>query len=342
MKPLHRRSFISGIAASSLILNNVQSFSISKITQQKESVSKIIDDYLKLPSIRCVLVYEQGSLIYENAFNGARITRPTNIKSASKSVISALIGMAIDKKIIKGSDQKIADFLENKFPKHANRQLYDITIGNLLSMQSGLAPVSGPKYGQFASARDKVAFVLSQPFVDRPGGGMLYSTGSTHLLSAILMRASGTPTDDLAAKWFAPLRGFKITNWQRDEQGIPLGGNEMAMTPHSMAAFGELYRNRGKSDDGTQLISADWIEQSWARRTNSIFTGHGYGYCWFITGAAGIAIYYAWGYGGQMIFVVPDKGLTVVVTSDPNRSMRDDAYGLQLQALIARIVVEVG
>ncbi|UXN06291.1 serine hydrolase domain-containing protein [Bartonella sp. HY761] len=342
MKPLHRRGFITGLASSSLILSGVHSFSQNTLTYKKEKLSQIIKDYSKLQSIRTIVIYEQGSSIYEASFNGASVNKPTNIKSASKSVVSALIGMAIDKNIIHNTDQKIADFLENKFPRNANRQLYNITIGDLLSMQSGLAPLSGPKYGQFAKARDKVAFILAQPFIGRPGDGMLYSTGSTHLLSAILMKASGTPTDVLAAKWFSPCREFKITNWQKDQQGIAIGGNEMAMTPHSMAAFGEIYRNKGRLSDGTQLISADWITQSWVKRTNSIFTGHGYGYCWFISGAGGVPIYYAWGYGGQMIFVVPDKALTVVVTSDPNRSVLDNAYALHLQALITRVVINAG
>src|SRR3546814_6471533 len=76
---------------------------------------------------------------------------------------------------------------------------------------------------------------------------MRYSTGNSHLLSAILTRASGHSTLELAREWLAPLKDFAIADWLRGPQGIYLGGNQMAMSPRSMLAFGELYRNRGRA-----------------------------------------------------------------------------------------------
>ena len=105
--------------------------------------------------------------------------------------------------------------------------------------------------------------------VDDPGGRMLYSTGSTHLLSAILTRVSGRPTLDLARDWLGRLPGFAIAGWERDPQGIYFGGNQMVMAPRSLLAFGELYRNGGRLAGGTQLISRGWIDQSWTPRTAS-------------------------------------------------------------------------
>lgn len=86
---------------------------------------------------------------------------------------------------------------------------------------------------------------LAQPFEDEPGGRMLYSTGSTHLLSAILTQVTGRSTLDLARDWLGPVEGFEITYWQQDPQGIHFGGNQMSMSPRSLLRFGELYRNGG-------------------------------------------------------------------------------------------------
>lgn len=145
---------------------------------------------------------------------------------------------------------------------------------------------------------------------------MIYSTGSSHLLSAILTRRTGKPTLQLARQWLAPLDGFAISAWMRDPQGIYLGGNEMAMTPRALLAFGELYRRGGITSTGERLLSQDWIATSWTPRTRSRYTGHGYGYGWFITELGGEAVRYGWGYGGQMVYVVPGLEMTVVMTSN--------------------------
>ena len=139
---------------------------------------------------------------------------------------------------------------------------------------------------------------------------MIYSTGSSHLLSATLTCRTGKSTLQ------APLDGFAISAWTRDPQGIYLGGNEMAMTPRSLLAFGELYRRAGLTASDERLLSQDWIEASWTPRTRSRYTGHSYGYGWFITELGGEAVRYGWGYGGQMIYVVPGLEMTVVMTSN--------------------------
>src|SRR5690606_35523116 len=109
---------------------------------------------------------------------------------------------------------------------------------------------------------------LSRPFVAEPGGPMLYSTGSSHLLSAMLTRASGRSTHALAVEWLGEPLGIRIPEWTRDPQGIYLGGNEMQLSPRALARFGELYRNQGRVG-ARQVIPEDWIEQSWTPRTVS-------------------------------------------------------------------------
>jgi CubicO group peptidase (beta-lactamase class C family) len=167
---------------------------------------------------------------------------------------------------------------------------------------------------------------------------MLYSTASPHLLSAILMKVGGKSTLALAREWLGPVDGFRIDSWERDPQGIYLGGNQMAMTARSLMAFGELYRNGGRTAAGRQVISQGWIEQSFQPRTSSRFSGDGYGYGWFLRRIGSEDVRFGWGYGGQMLYIVPSLALTVVMTSEENGPSARNGYRDDLHALLADII----
>lgn len=293
-----------------------------------------------LAPLQTLIVARDGEILLERGFRGHRTTAPANIKSASKAVISALVGIAIGKGLLEGPEQKIAPLLADKLPADPDPRLHEITIGNLLSMQAGLGRTSGSNYGRWVASSDWVRAALAQPFVDEPGGGMLYSTGNTHLLSAILTRVSGRSTLALARDWLAPLDGFAITDWLRDPQGIYFGGNQMAMTPRSLLAFAELYRNGGRFG-GEQVLPPGWVAQSWQPRTRSVFHDDLYGYGWFLGETEGHRVAYAWGYGGQMAYVVPDLGLSVVMTSTDNRASARSGHRDDLHALLRAIVAAV-
>lgn len=294
-----------------------------------------------LKPLKTVLAAQNGKIIAEQGYRGHTASESTNIKSASKSIISALVGIAIDKGLLQGPDQKIALLLKADLPASPDPRLSDITIGNLLSMQAGLGRMSGPDYGRWVSSRNWVRFALAQPFDDVPGGQMLYSTASTHLLSAILTKVSGKSTLALAREWLGPVDGFRIGAWERDPQGIYLGGNQMAMSARSLLAFGELYRNDGRTTEGRQVVSPDWIRLSWQSRTNSRFSGDGYGYGWFERKIGGQEVHYAWGYGGQMLYIVPALNLTVVMTSEENAPSARTGYRDALHGVLADIITAV-
>jgi len=116
--------------------------------------------------LKTVIVARDGRVLGERGFHGHSPSESTNIKSASKSIISALVGIAIDKGLLKGPDQKIAPILKADLPVTPDPRINDITIGNLLSMQAGLDRMSGPNYGRWVSSRNWVRFALSQPFID--------------------------------------------------------------------------------------------------------------------------------------------------------------------------------
>jgi CubicO group peptidase (beta-lactamase class C family) len=326
-------------------------FSLSASAQQSETkataapegqpLAQVLDSATELGQLKTVMIARNGEVLAERGYRGSSVTDSTNIKSASKSIISALVGIAIDKGVLEGVDQQIAPLLKDDLPRDTDPRMEQITVGNLLSMQAGLDRMSGLNYGRWVSSSNWVRTALAQPFVDEPGGAMLYSTGSTHLLSAILTRTSGRSTLELAREWLGPLEDFSIGSWQRDPQGIYLGGNQMAMSTKSLLAFGELYRNGGKTVEGQQLVSPKWIELSWQPRTNSRFTGDGYGYGWFLRRIGGQDVRYAWGYGGQMLYIVPSLQLAVAMTSDENNPAARNGYRDSLHRLAADIIAAV-
>ena len=214
-------------------------------------------------------------------------------------------------------DQPIADFFPEELAG-ADAVKRSITVGDLLSMRSGLETTSNRNYGRWVQSRHWVRHVLSRPLVDRPGGRMIYSTGSTHLLSAILTRATGASTLEFARKHLAGPLGITLPAWLRDPQGIYFGGNEMTLSPRAMLAVGELYLRGGSSADGRRVVAAEWVRESLVPRTVSRYSRRQYGYGWWLRTLGGHAAYYAWGYGGQFIFVIPELDSVIVTTSSPN------------------------
>ncbi|MGI6854958.1 serine hydrolase domain-containing protein [Mesorhizobium sp. 1B3] len=335
---MNRRIFLSLISLFVLPLAARAQDITAPPAAPQPTLPQVLDRAGELGALKTVLVARDGVVLAERGYRDNKVTTPTNIKSASKTVMSALVGIAIEKGLLEGPDQRIAPLLRADLPPEADPRLQDITIGNLLSMQAGLDRTSGPNYGRWVASNNWVRAALAQPFVDEPGGRMLYSTGSTHLLSAILTRRSGRSTRELAREWLGPLPNFAIGGWERDPQGIYLGGNQMAMSARSLLAFGELYRNNGRMPDGKQLLSPEWIAASWQQRTTSQFNGDGYGYGWFLRNIAGQDVKYAWGYGGQMLYIAPAIGLTVVMTSDEDNPSARNGYRDALHDLLAAII----
>jgi CubicO group peptidase (beta-lactamase class C family) len=270
----------------------------------------------ELPRLHSLLVSQRGEMLFEAYFSGKTASQPANMKSASKSVLSALVGIAIDKGYIAGVDQPIAHFFPEYLSGEYADRLRSITVGNLLTMQAGLASTSGRNYGRWVASSDWVEFALSVPMVAQPGTDMIYSTGSTHLLSAIIERASGASTREFAQQHLASPLDFRLAYWSRDPNGVYFGGNDMEITPRQMLRFGQLYLDEGRYGD-TQVLSAKWARDSLvARAVSPRGQGRYYGYGWWLRDMAGLQIPLAWGYGGQLIFVVRELDLVVVVTSD--------------------------
>jgi CubicO group peptidase (beta-lactamase class C family) len=293
-----------------------------------------------LPRLHSLLVSHRGELVLERYYNGARATRPANVKSASKSLISALVGIAIERRLIAGVETSIASYFpELKKDRDAAKQR--ITIEDLLTMRSGLETTSNRNYGAWVQSRNWVQHALNRPLLSEPGTQMDYSTGNTHLLSAILTKATGASTWQFANDTIGRPLGFTIARWPRDPQGIYFGGNDMLLTPRQMVAFGQLYLDRGRLR-GRQIVPESWIDRSFVPRGRSYWSDQEYGYGWWIRDLGGHRTYYAWGFGGQYIFVLPDLQLVVVTTSsstvaEDRRSHRQNVFDLVESLVVERV-----
>jgi len=303
-------------------------------TIDMEIVSEAVAQAETLERIHALIVAHRGVPVVERVFHGPRLDTPVNIKSASKTIISALVGIALGQGVLPSTDAAIVPLLAARVPEGLDPRVDSITLDHLLTMRAGLDRTSGANYGPWVVSGNWVRYALTRDFVDRPGGGWLYSTGNTHLLSAILTDASGKTTLDLARDWLGAPLDIAVPAWTRDPQGIYFGGNEMALSPRALLAFGEMYRNGGLNSDGERVVPAAWVHDSWQPKTYGR-GGQLYGYGWFIAQAHGHPVYFAWGFGGQMLYVAPTLDLTVVVTSDFNTRSVEDGYRCALHRLIS-------
>jgi CubicO group peptidase (beta-lactamase class C family) len=292
-----------------------------------------------LPQLRSLLVSRRGELIGEHYARGVRVSTPANVKSVAKSIIAALVGIAIERRTIKGVGEPIATYFP-ELRKDRDPRKQAITIEDLLTMRSGLESTSGDNYGPWVRSRNWVRAVLAQPMVSEPGGAMQYSTGSSHLLSAILTKATRRSTWQFAHDALAKPLGITLARWPRDPQGIYFGGNDMLLTPKQMLAIGELYLERG-TRNGRQIVPASWVDASCVPRTTSVWDpDRHYGYGWWIQEFEGGTACFAWGYGGQYILVFRDLHLVVTATSSTTVSEERRGHRRALFDLIEEHVLE--
>ncbi len=281
-----------------------------------------------LSSLHSLLVSHRGELTFEHYAKGYHARRLANVKSASKSIISTLIGIAIERKMIAGVREPIVRWFP-ELKKDPDTRKQRITIEDLLTMRSGLESTSGQNYGRWVSSRNWLRYALDRPMVSDPGTSMEYSTGTSHILSAILTRVTRKTTHQFASEVLAKPLGITLARWPRDPQGIYFGGNEMLMTPRQMVAVGELYLNRGRVK-GQHVVPSAWVDASCEPRTRSRWdTDREYGYGWWIQEIGGERACFAWGFGGQYIFMFRRLELVVVVTS--STTVSEDRWGYRRQ-----------
>jgi CubicO group peptidase (beta-lactamase class C family) len=262
--------------------------------------------------LHSILVVRNGYLITESYLDPYHKDTLQNIKSSSKSILSALVGIALQKGYLKSLDQKVSDF----YPEYVNDSgKKDITLRHLLTMTAGLAWSNDQELGGSISPFDLDAW-KTVPMRDVPGKKYEYNTMLPHMMSAVLTKASGEGTKEFAeSALFEPL-GISLVRWSKDNKGFYMGGSEVFLRPRDMAKFGLLYLNKG-SWHGQQVVPKVWIEESTFPRTGigpDPCSGNPirYGYWWWIPDRG----FQARGVNGQYIFVRPDLNMVVVATGE--------------------------
>ncbi|MBW1842282.1 MAG: serine hydrolase, partial [Deltaproteobacteria bacterium] len=274
----------------------------------KKTVSRIG----QMKGVYSLIVVRDGYILVEKYFREGRQNKPHNLKSASKSVLSVLIGIAIEDGYI-SLDQPITELLP-KIKSFDDPRKGRITVRHLLTMTSGLDPTSYDAYNIWISNRDWVMAALDRPMVSEPGSRFQYSTGNSHILSGILTENTGMSTQTFAErKLFDPLN-VKVQGWATDPNGIYQGGNNLSLIPRDMAKLGQLYLDGGRFGN-RQVVPKWWVEASTRPSDLELHEVYGtYGYSWYVRPGRENA-FVAVGYGGQYIYVSPSYDTVIVVTS---------------------------
>lgn len=290
-------------------------------------------------SVHSVVVARHGNLVFEQYFPGYdqpwgqpegqhefTATTKHDMRSASKSIVSILVGIAIDRKLIEGVDEPVLKFFPDQAGKQAGWQA--ITLRHLLTMSSGIKwdearAWTDPNNDEphLVSEADPIGYVLARPVVAPPDLLWTYNGGGTELLGNILEHVSGKPLEAFAREaLFQPL-GITDVEWKAYKNGKIAAAAGLRLRPRDAAKIGQLVLNRGQWN-GQQIVSADWIAQSITPRFQAIgFFGSTllYGYQWWmgrsLSGGKEIKWIGAFGWGGQRIFIVPELDLVMMTTA---------------------------
>ena len=276
-------------------------------------------------NINSLLIVRNGYIVVEAHRHFAELLHP--LYSSSKSVVSAVFGIALKEGYIGSTDETLLHYFPEISQKKDSEVKSSITIKHLLTMSCGfdweesenyLSP-KNPVY-QMMNSPNSVQYVLDKPVSQKPGQTFKYNTGCTHLLFAALNRVGLKVSDFAQDRLFKPL-GISNYNWNRDSNGIPFS---LHMRTRDMAKFGYLYL-KGGNWSGKQIVPQSWIEESTKKHIKVTWgrIAEYYGYKWYIHSFG----FHSLGWRGQYIFVIPQQDLVVVFTSDlPSLKMEEPIH----------------
>jgi CubicO group peptidase (beta-lactamase class C family) len=329
-------------------------------TAELDEVTRLVDEVYT--NARSIVIVRDGYLIYERYWHGVDADDGHDVRSVTKSVVSALVGIALGDGRIVSLDQAVGELLTDHLSDNADPQIRDVTVDQLLSMTSGL-PADDPSlrgnesvWEGIVGSPDWVRYILDLPLVSNPGSEFAYSSATSHLLSAIVADTTQQTTLEFAReRLFGPL-GIRTEDalepvfqgppdqasieqyldarvaWPRDPQGYHQGGTFLKLPILDLAKFGYLYLNGG-AWDGEQIVPAEYVRDSTSAHVSTLDQSADYGWHWWVSTDTEHPAFFARGYGGQLVHVVPDLDLVTVVTSDPE-SPRGDPEDLVQQAVV--------
>lgn len=298
--------------------------SVLQLTKMENLISKD-----SLPNTHAVLISKKGQLVYEKYFDGYNANIPHDMRSASKSISSAIVGIAKDKSLFESVEQSIFDFLPEKYQTQKDSLKAKIDIQSLLTMSSGLDAIdyglnANPKSpaveDNYQPSKDWTASVLKAAMINQPNTKANYGSANPYLLGIAMDSVVSEPLEMFMDKNL--FQKLQISNYiiQTDLKGNPYFGGGMYLTPKDMLKFGELYLNKGKWKK-ERMLSKKWVQNSFKnyRNLENVPDKNGYGYLWwhhtYEFDGNNINTIEARGAGGQYIFVVPSLKVVTVITS---------------------------
>jgi CubicO group peptidase (beta-lactamase class C family) len=275
--------------------------------------------------IESLLVARNGRLAVEEYFGAGSASRPHTMQSVTKSVVSLLAGVAVQKGVLRVEDRVASFFPEYRPLANLDERKAAVTVRDLLTMRTGLDwtedPYAGSPLQRLNECRcDWLRFVLDWPMREPPGARWEYVSGGVILLGGIVGSATGQRLDRFAAaELFGPL-GITAVSWfQGLPDGLPHGGGGLFLRSRDMAKVGQLVLDEGRFE-GRAVVAPEWIRESTRRVTTGVTRWAGrtfdYAYLWWLATDDGADVVTAAGAQGQFIFVVPRSRLVVVATSD--------------------------
>jgi CubicO group peptidase (beta-lactamase class C family) len=298
-----------------------------------------------IATLHSILIVRSGFIVFEEYYHGWSQNHLHNVNSVTKSVTSALVGIALREGLLHDLDQPVLSFFPEYTPQVLDSRKQAITLRHVLSMSSGLAPMPADEIWTFLERSASVQRLLHRPIHHDPGQVFTYDELGAHLVSLLLNRVTGMPIASFAqtrlfeplgiwrdeqGTWYPWKSGTQIADaphpfglWKKDEDvlwsvdthGYHIGGFGLQLTTREMAKFGYLYLRQGQWED-QYIIPAEYVQDSW-RQHSVTEKGEAYGYFWFLPRWHGYTVCCAVGFGGQLIAVVPELDLVVAITCHP-------------------------
>ena len=308
------------------------------------SLNNFYKEASKLDNLYGLLVVKNGYLVAEKYFNGKLANDATSTASVTKSITSALAGIAIREGFITGKNQKLKDFFPEINWGSTDPRKSEVTVEQILQMRSGYPWEESDGYlNTLFQTSNWIPLLLQFPLMHDPGTQFGYSNFTAHIMGIIVSRSSKKTLLAFANDYLFDEMGISVPYWPADPSGYYYGMGDIYLSPRSLAKFGQLYLDNGVWNN-IQLIPSEWVSQSlqvysastYSREILTYIHNLQYGYLWWSGTSGDHQIWFAWGHGGQMIVIIRDLNMVIVTTAAPQSTF--DNYSWVKESSVMELV----
>lgn len=296
----------------------------------------------RVPALRAIAVAREGRLLAERTYGGAAPQALFRINSATKSVASILVGIALAEGKLASATQTLGELLPEAAAAQPDSAVASVTLRQVLTGTTGLAYDWTTQTRQLATSADPVRFAFALARDPQPARPWTYNDAAVGLLGPILERACGQPLQEIAQRHlFAPL-GIEAFEWQRDRAGRALSYGGLRLQVRDLLKLAWVMADGGRWQ-GVQVVPADWVAASTQAQVRGVWPNPpiadtGYGYLWFTGQYKGIPVAWAWGYGAQFALLAPSLQLAVATAAAEPPPPQLAAQNLAVAGVVAGVL----